>query len=619
MSNIRRVIEHYTDFSGEKLCCPIHKENTPSLQVYEDTNSWYCWGACGEGGDEIEFVKSIDGVDFPEAVKKVCEILKMTKEEFMESKDKEKVEAKVVVENAEAMDSDDVKALIQSTGYVSHGYRGIRDEINKFFGHLTKLDDQWNVIARYYPETNNKGKLTGYKCRNTPKDFSFGKVGATGNKSQLSGQVKFKGVGKYVLYVGGEEDKAAAYQMLYDAQKDQDFTATPVVSPTSGEGSAAKQAAMQYDFFDQFEFIIIGMDNDEAGRKAAKEIAEVLPKNKVKIATWTMKDPNKMLEEGKQKQFIRDFWNAKEYVSSGILNSTEMMPSVIEELLRPRISLPPHMHRLESAMGGGLLQGRIINIIGDTSVGKSTHVNGMVYHWMYNAPEKVGVVSLEATAGQYSLDMLSLHLEKNLMWAGEGQEVIDFLQQPEVVAKTDDLWADENGKPRWAILDERDGDIKNLERQVERLIHQFGCMIIVIDVLTDILRSLPMDQQEEHMKWQKKIIKSGVTIINVLHTRKPGQSPDGKIRKVTEYDALGSGSFVQSAAVNIVINRDKMIEGYEKNVTWVDLPKCRGGKTGEIGGWYFDWKTRKVYDYEDWILTQNQSQYDQDPQVDVDF
>jgi len=197
--------------------------------------------------------------------------------------------------------------------------------------------------------------------------------------------------------------------------------------------------------------------------------------------------------------------------------------------------------------------------------------------------------------------MLSLHLEKNLMWAGTGQDIVDFLQTPEVIEKTDELWSNSNGEPRWAILDERDGDIKNLERQVERLIHQHGCMIIVIDVLTDILRSLPMDQQEEHMKWQKKIIKSGVTIINVLHTRKPGQTPDGKIRKVTEYDALGSGSFVQSAAVNIVINRDKMVEGTEKNVTYVDLPKCRGGKTGEIGGWFYDWSTRKVYDYEDWM------------------
>lgn len=594
---IEKVIGHYIKVQNDKAVCPFHREKTASLCIYPETNSFYCFG-CGASGDAAEFVKNFEKVKYPQAIDKICNILGITKEEFMENSKEEKI---IEIGDNPEMDITEVKSLIRSIGYNANGYRGIRDEINQFYGHLTKLNESGNVEYRLYPETNSQGKVTGYKCRNHPKDFSHGKIGATGTKSQLSGQVKFKSPSKYILYVGGEEDKAAAYQMLLDNRSSQDYDSIPVVSPTSGEGSAAKQAAMQYDWFDMYDFIIIGMDNDEAGRKAAKEVAEVLPKHKVKIATWSGKDPNQMLIDGKQKQFVRDFWNAKEYVSSGILSSTEMMPHVIEELLRPRISLPPHMHRLQNATGGGLLQGRIINIIGDTSVGKSTHVNGMVYHWMFHAPEKPGVVSLEATAGQYSLDMLSLHLEKNLMWAGDGQDVVDFLQTPEVMEKADELWTHPNGMPRWAILDERDGNIKNLERQVECLIHQHGCKIIVIDVLSDILRSLPMDQQEEHMGWQKRIIKEGVTIVNVLHTRKPGQTQDGKIRKVTEYDALGSGSFVQSAAVNIVINRDKMAEGDEKNITWVDLPKCRGGKTGEIGGWFYDWKTRKVYDYDDYM------------------
>ena len=67
----------------------------------------------------------------------------------------------------------------------SKNYRGIPDEVSKFFGHLCDVDSEGNVTARYYPETNEDGKVCGWKCRNHPKDFSYGKVGSTGNKSQL--------------------------------------------------------------------------------------------------------------------------------------------------------------------------------------------------------------------------------------------------------------------------------------------------------------------------------------------------------------------------------------------------------------------------------------------------
>lgn len=609
MSNIRKVISHYTDFSGEKLCCPIHGENTPSLQVYEDTNSWYCWGACGEGGDEIAFVKSIDGLGFPEAVKKVCEILNITKEELMESKEKEKVEVKSTVENSEAMDIEEVKELIRSTGYVSHGYRGIRDEINKFFGHLSKLDDQGNVIARYYPETNNNGKLTGYKCRNHPKDFSHGKVGATGNKSQLSGQVKFKSPSKYVLYVGGEEDKAAAYQMLKDNRKDQEFDSIPVVSPTSGEGSAAKQAAMQYDWFDQYDIIVIGMDQDEAGIKATKEIAAVLPKEKLRIATWSGKDPNKMLEDGKEKQFVREFYNAKEFVNSGISSSGDAEAGLEEFLTAPKIGLPPQLSKLQAAMRGGIKStGSVVNIIGDTSIGKSFLSDTLIYHWLFNSPRVPTIVSLERTKEELTIDLLSMHLKKNLMWFTDGHDAVDYLNQPEVQVLKNELLYNEAGEPRFFIIDEREGDIELLKRQMEKSGKVNDSRLMVIDPLTDFLRSLGTEVQENFMMWQKLQKKNGFVFINILHTRKPPTDKDGNVRKVTEYDALGSGTFIQSADVNIVINRDKMAsDPIEKNTTYVDMPKCRGGITGEICALYYDAETRQQYDRDEYFNTPIQS------------
>ena len=48
--------------------CPFHSEKTPSFYVYPDTQSFYCFG-CGAGGDAIGFVRKINSIDYPEAVK----------------------------------------------------------------------------------------------------------------------------------------------------------------------------------------------------------------------------------------------------------------------------------------------------------------------------------------------------------------------------------------------------------------------------------------------------------------------------------------------------------------------------------------------------------------------
>jgi DNA primase len=51
-----------------KALCPFHREKTPSLVVSREKQLWHCFG-CGEGGDLIEFVKKMEGVEFPEALR----------------------------------------------------------------------------------------------------------------------------------------------------------------------------------------------------------------------------------------------------------------------------------------------------------------------------------------------------------------------------------------------------------------------------------------------------------------------------------------------------------------------------------------------------------------------
>ncbi len=55
-----------------KALCPFHEERTPSFSVSVEHDSWRCWGACGIGGDMIEFVIRADGIEFKEALEKLA-------------------------------------------------------------------------------------------------------------------------------------------------------------------------------------------------------------------------------------------------------------------------------------------------------------------------------------------------------------------------------------------------------------------------------------------------------------------------------------------------------------------------------------------------------------------
>ena len=56
-----------------KGLCPFHDEKTPSFQVTPSRGFWYCFGACGEGGDVIDFLQKIDNLSFTEAVERLAD------------------------------------------------------------------------------------------------------------------------------------------------------------------------------------------------------------------------------------------------------------------------------------------------------------------------------------------------------------------------------------------------------------------------------------------------------------------------------------------------------------------------------------------------------------------
>ena len=499
------------------------------------------------------------------------------------------------VKSTKPVISDSEKARVKSeTTNKSGVFRGIRDEISTMFGvRHSFTEDTGEVCEQYYPVTQ-EGLLVGYKVREVPKNFYS--IGRTGADCELFMSFKFNRGGKYVVITEGEVCALSAYQMLkdYNSKRGSDFEIA-VVSPTTGANSQ-KQIAANYKFLDQFDNIILAMDNDKAGEDAVDKIIPALPKGKVKVMQMRFKDHNEYLEKGKEKEYIQDFYSAKTRVPVGVLPSSSLYERMMKQVATPKVPFPAFMGKLNEMFIGGMPLGYIFNIAADTGVGKTTFVNEMVYYWIFNSPHLIGIVSMELDAGQYTEVLLSRHISRKLSLMGDTGEKLKYLSSEKVKEQVDQLTLKEDGSERFYLLDNRDGTVEEIQDTIEELVVSCGCKVIICDPLQDILEGLSNEEQALFMKWAKGFIKShNVSFVLINHMRKSDNSG--------EQDIMGHSSIIKSASANIILKRDKLAEDdMVRNTTTISVAKNRVcGLTGPAGGMYYDNNTHTLHELDKWI------------------
>ena len=251
-----------------------------------------------------------------------------------------------VLDDIKEMSSESKERIKQGTTH-KLTWRGIKPETNKFFGVVYECSQETGLPIKQFVPTTIDGGHVGYKTRVMPKDFSH-PVGEVGQKCDLIGSFRFVNGGKYVVVCGGEVDFLSAFQMLRDYQLSKDKTAAydPIacVTPTVGESGCGKQLQHNYMFLDKFERIVVCFDNDKAGKEAVEKIVPLLPKGKVWVITPRYKDVNEYLVNGKEREFVTDFFNATKKTPDGIISSGDLMSKIIEQAEVPKIPLPPFMH-----------------------------------------------------------------------------------------------------------------------------------------------------------------------------------------------------------------------------------------------------------------------------------
>jgi len=484
----------------------------------------------------------------------------------------------------------------------SKNFRGIRTD--KTNGVRYEYDEETGQLVRqYYPCTIN-GELSGYKIREIPKAWPM-PIGTTGGDCDPFGWFRFKDSvnTKYCLIVAGEVDQLSAFQMLKDytdGKGQAEYGYIPVISSTNGEGSVT-QFKNKYEWLDRFEKIIICYDQDEAGENAAEKLAKVLPRGKVYKMELTLKDTNEYLKESKQKEWINLFFKARKVTMRGVSGSSGLLAKMKEYVSLARISLPSFLHRLEEKLRGGIPIGYIVNLMAASGAGKSTYVDSMILHWILNTEYKVGIVSLEASEGEYGVNIGSSYIKCKINLGITPEDRLKSIEDHE--EELEQLFVNEDGEDAFYIVDP---DVENMKQKIEYLVVGLGCKIIAIDPIQDIFDALPDDEQAKFMKWEKDLVKrEQCTIINISHSRKSsnGKQSGSTGANLSEEDMMGHSSIYKSGGINIIITRNKEAEDpIERNTSILKVTKARGiGFTGFVGEYYYDNETHQIWDKEDWF------------------
>lgn len=503
------------------------------------------------------------------------------------------------------------KAIWSKTSAKGNGFRGQDDSILKEYGVRTEYDENTGGVKnRYYPvfkdlKGDGKRSIVLYKQRIVIPKKDFRAIGLNDETVDLFGesQCKPKKDSK-ILLEAGEENVLAAKRMI-QLHKKPNHKDIDVVCSSHSESAQMKQIQAKYDFFDTYDEIIISMDEDATGLLAVEKLISILPEGKVKILNKQHGDANDYLTKGLTREWVADFYKAQKPKLAGITGSSELLEDMYNNISFEKCPLPDYMSELNDMLEGGYDFGTFNIIAGDTSVGKTTHVNEISTYIVEKAVYKPLILSLEAKKSVLAKQYLSLSLGTRLGNFKSKDELKEYIEKHKQEV---DTFLYRDGENTFEVIDDRARltSIDDTFNMIERAIRSLGCRVIIIDPASDLTDSLSNEQQATFNSRIKALMAShNVCIIGIYHTRKlDGTNKDGKRRiEPNRYDIYGSKTTINSATTITLIWRDAGAEDdEERNTTYASLDKNRDhAVTGRAGEWIYVKDKHRVYNKRKWL------------------
>ena len=448
--------------------------------------------------------------------------------------------------------------------------RGISKETCQKAGYwIAKVDGVMYQVADY---RDQNGNIVSQKVRDKDKNF---KTTGSHKSDALFGKHLWNG-GKKIVVTEGEIDMLTVME-LQDCKY-------PVVSLGHGASAAKKTCAANYEYFDQFEQIILMFDMDEAGRKAVEEAAQVLPAGKVRVAVLPCKDANECHLNGHDREIMEQVWNAGPWIPDGVVSALSL-----RERIREHLSSEESVGLLFSGCTGindktlGARGGEVIMVTSGSGMGKSTFVRQQALQWGTAMGKKVGLAMLEESVEETAEDLIGLHNRVRLRQS-------DSLKREIIENGKFDQWFDELfGNDAFHLYDSfAEAETDRLLAKLAYMRSVLGCDVIILDHISIVVSASGESDERKMidnlMTKLKGFAKStGVVLVVICHLKNPekGRAHE-EGRPVSITDLRGSGALRQLSDTIIALERNQ--QGDMPNLVLVRILKCRfTGDTGIAG------------------------------------
>ena len=403
-ADLVRIIQPYAADLKKKganwmACCPFHQEKTPSFSVNPSKGFYKCFG-CGKGGTAFNFLMEMEGLNFPEAVKRVAEISGVMLPEPVDDasyerskkvrEEKKQVADQVIELNQVALEywenelQGKGKKAKAARAYLEQ--RGISEDIQKQF-RMGFSPDGWDGLLGVLRDFGADEKLiavSGLVSVNEEKERVFdrfrgrimfpvldvnGRPVAFGARAMGDDQPKYlnspetpaytKGEHLYGLFQGKEEIRKRKFGILVEGYLDlialAQFGITNVAA-SLGTAFTPEQSKLLSRFT---KSVVINYDGDQAGIKAARRAIEHLLPQEFDIKVLVLpdgKDPDDFVRENGKAGYDQLRGKAEPFLAFALRAATtgrnianaKQKAEAIEEFLPVISTIRNHIQQRES-------------------------------------------------------------------------------------------------------------------------------------------------------------------------------------------------------------------------------------------------------------------------------